>query len=216
MLLMNTMRMSSSPMAMPSGMTLVAASSRMRMEATTAPTARANGHHARQGRGLRGVVAQGHSGPGQHDELEVAARAPEQGGGGQRNLPQLVAPQAAVAGPEVGQQGQLRWPARCAKGRCAGGAFPRPVCGMRVLNQAATMYTRISAAMADSAAVSTPVSIRGMSMLSSSTDRCCPHQLPAQQHAQDDGGNRQPLDPAVGLDQLRRGQQLGQDAVLGG
>jgi hypothetical protein len=41
------------------------------------------------------------------------------------------------------------------------------------------------------------------------------HQLAAQQHAQDDGGNGQAFDPAIGLDQLRRRQQLGEDAVLG-
>ncbi|MNU06876.1 hypothetical protein D3C72_2522240 [compost metagenome] len=39
MLLMNTMRISNSPMPMPSGITLVAMSRRMRMDATTAPTA---------------------------------------------------------------------------------------------------------------------------------------------------------------------------------
>jgi hypothetical protein len=41
------------------------------------------------------------------------------------------------------------------------------------------------------------------------------HQLAAQQDAQDDGGDGQALDPAVGLDQLRGRQQLGEDAVLG-
>jgi hypothetical protein len=41
-------------------------------------------------------------------------------------------------------------------------------------------------------------------------------ELAAQQHAQDDGSDGQPLDPAVGLDELRGRQQLGQDAVLGG
>jgi hypothetical protein len=42
-----------------------------------------------------------------------------------------------------------------------------------------------------------------------------PHQLAAHQHAQNDGGDGQPLDPAIGLDQLGGRQQLGQDAVLG-
>ena len=42
------------------------------------------------------------------------------------------------------------------------------------------------------------------------------HQLTAEQHAQDDGGNGQALNPAIGLDQLGRGQQLRQNAVLGG
>ena len=41
------------------------------------------------------------------------------------------------------------------------------------------------------------------------------HQLAAQQDAQDDRGDGQALDPAVGLDQLRGRQQLGEDAVLG-
>ena len=39
MLLMNTIRISSSPIAMPSGITRVAMSRRMRMDAATAPTA---------------------------------------------------------------------------------------------------------------------------------------------------------------------------------
>jgi len=43
-----------------------------------------------------------------------------------------------------------------------------------------------------------------------------PHQLPAQHHPHDDGGDRQAFDPAIGLDQLRRRQKFGQDAVLGG
>ena len=43
-----------------------------------------------------------------------------------------------------------------------------------------------------------------------------PDELPTQQNAENDGRNGQALDPAVGLDQLRRGQQLGQDAVFGG
>ena len=41
-------------------------------------------------------------------------------------------------------------------------------------------------------------------------------QLAAEHHAEDDRQDRQALDPAVGLDQLRVRQQLGQDAVLGG
>jgi hypothetical protein len=59
--------------------------------------------------------------------------------------------------------------------------------------------------MAASAAVSMPVSIMGMSNGQQQLPTDVPHQLPAQQHAQDDGGNGQPLDPAVGLDQLRGG-----------
>ena len=43
-----------------------------------------------------------------------------------------------------------------------------------------------------------------------------PHQLPAQQDAQNDGADGQALDPAIGPHQLRGGQQFGQDAVLGG
>jgi hypothetical protein len=39
------------------------------------------------------------------------------------------------------------------------GRISTPVSGMRVLNQAARAYTRISTAMAASAAVSMPVSI---------------------------------------------------------
>jgi len=42
------------------------------------------------------------------------------------------------------------------------------------------------------------------------------HQLAAQQHAQNDRANRQPLNPAVGFDQLRGRQQFGQNAVFGG
>ena len=42
-----------------------------------------------------------------------------------------------------------------------------------------------------------------------------PDQLAAKQHTQNDGGNRQTLNPAIGLDQLRGRQQLGQDAVFG-
>ena len=41
------------------------------------------------------------------------------------------------------------------------------------------------------------------------------NQLAAQQHPQDDGADRQPLNPAIGAHQLRGRQQLGQDAVLG-
>ena len=41
------------------------------------------------------------------------------------------------------------------------------------------------------------------------------YQLPAEQDAQNNGRNRQALNPAVGFNQLGRRQQLGQDAVLG-
>ena len=41
------------------------------------------------------------------------------------------------------------------------------------------------------------------------------NQLATEQHAQNDGANGQALDPAVGLDQLRGRQQLGEDAVFG-
>jgi len=40
-------------------------------------------------------------------------------------------------------------------------------------------------------------------------------ELAAEQHAEQDGGNGQALDPAVGLDELRVRQQFGQDAVFG-
>ena len=40
------------------------------------------------------------------------------------------------------------------------------------------------------------------------------HQLPANQYAQDDGCNGQAFNPAIGFDQLRGGQQFGQDAVF--
>jgi hypothetical protein len=68
--------------------------------------------------------------------------------------------------------------------------------------------------MADSAALSTELHPRQIERQQVRRHRG-PHQLPAQQHAQNDGGDRQPLDPAIGLDQLGRRQQLGQDAVLG-
>jgi hypothetical protein len=38
-----------------------------------------------------------------------------------------------------------------------------------------------------------------------------PDELAAEQHAEDDRADRQPFDPAVGLDELRVRQQLGQD-----
>ena len=49
-----------------------------------------------------------------------------------------------------------------------------------------------------------PVSIIGMSKPEQHGRTDWPDQLPAEQHAQDDRGDRQALDPAVGLDQLRR------------
>ena len=42
------------------------------------------------------------------------------------------------------------------------------------------------------------------------------YQLPTEQYAQDDGGNCQTFDPAIGFDQHGGGQQLSEDAVLGG
>ena len=64
------------------------------------------------------------------------------------------------------------------EGSARRGRISTPVCGMRVLNHAASAYTAISAAMAASAGVSTPVSISGRSKPSSMPDSCCPTSWP--------------------------------------
>ena len=71
------------------------------------------------------------------------------------------------------------------------------------------------AEMAASGAVSMPRSTIRQVQRQQQRRQVRAHELAAEQHAQDDGADGQALDPAVGLDQLRRRQQLGEDAVLG-
>ena len=61
-----------------------------------------------------------------------------------------------------------------------------------------------------------PVSMRGMSMASSTLGHRPADQQAAEKYAENDRGDGRALDPAVGDHQLPRRQQLGEDAVLGG
>ncbi len=167
----------------------------------------ADGHHAAEVGGLRGAVAQRCRGPGEQDDAQIARHTPEQRGRGQRDLAQLVLPQARVAGSEVAHQLQRavrQWLQRrlgardveiedgghqVQKNQAADGGFGRGVyAGIEERDVDAQQHGR----------------------------ELRPDQLAAQQDAQNDGGDRQALDPAIGLDQLRGWQQLGEDAVLGG
>ena len=191
---MKFIRMISTPIAMPIGMTLVAMSSRMRTEATMAPTAVPMRHHAAQRRGLRGAVAQRRGAPGQDDVAQVAAHAPEQRGGGQRDLAQLVAPQPRVAGPEVGHQLQrvLRHGPHLDAGQRNAQVEP----GRQRVDEDQDEDGRFGRR------VDAGVDQRDVERQQAAGDRAA-HELAAQQDAQDDGGDGQALDPAVGLDQLR-------------
>ncbi len=167
----------------------------------------ADGDHARERRRLGGVVGQRGGRPGQHDELQVAAGAPEEGGGGQGDLPELVAPEAVVAGPEIGEQRQrvARHGAHFDTGVRNAGVEP----GGGEIDGDERGDGRLGRG------VHAGVHERDVHRQQPSGDVGA-HQLAAQQHAQDDGGDREALDPAVGLDQLRGRQQFGEDAVLGG
>ena len=166
----------------------------------------ADGHHADQRRRLRGLVAQRHRCPGQHDVAQIARNAPEQGGGGQRDLAQLVRPQPRVAALEIAHQAeqavgdrlQRRFRARDAQvegsGQCIQGDHRRDGRFGRCINSGVD-----------------PRQIEGQQVAGDAVA----DQLPAEQDAEDDRQDGQTLDPAIGLDQLRVGQQLGQDAVLG-
>ena len=170
------------------------------------PGRRAQRHHAHQAGRLRGAVGQRRARPGQHDVAHVARHAPKQRGGRQRHLPQPVAPQQRVAAPEIGQQRQ----------RVARHGVHLHACFRNVQVEPGRQHVhqrqRGNGGVRRAAQAQR---LRGGHLQQPLRNRR-PHQLPAQQHAQDDGADRQPLNPAVGPHQLRRRQQLGQDAVLGG
>ncbi len=138
----------------------------------------------------------------------LPADAPEQRGGGQRDLAQLVAPQARVAV----RRSRAPAPAGCRGSGCNGALGARDV---QVEHRGDRRRAPRSIAIAASGGVSMPVSMNGKSKRQQHGATRLAHQLPAEQDAQDDRGDGQALDPAVGLDQLRRRQQLGEDAVLG-
>ncbi|KAF5299024.1 hypothetical protein FQA39_LY19198 [Lamprigera yunnana] len=173
---------------------------------------RTNGHHAHQRRRVRGAVAQRHGAPGQHDVAQIARHAPEQGGGGQRDLAQLVPPQAVVALPEIRQQRQD-----------VGKQAARRVLAQRHQRGAGARNVDVEPGRdrvkntdhADGrfgGQVDRGVDARHIPGQQPARNRRA-HQHPAQQHAQDDGGDRQTLDPAIGAHQLAGRQQLGQDAL---
>ena len=162
---------------------------------------------ADQRRGLRRRVAERRRGPGEHDHAQVARDAPEQRRRRQRDLAELVVPQARVAVREVAHQ-----QAHAVRDSGCSGASVR---GMRRLNSAATTYRQTITAIAASGAVAMPVSNIGRSNASSWREITWPTSWPPSSDAEDDRQDRQALDPAVRLDELRVRQQLGQDAVLG-
>ena len=63
--------------------------------------------------------------------------------------------------------------------------------------------------------VSMPVSMTGKSKASRGLGDLRLDQRAAEDDAEDDGADREPLDPAVGDDQQARRQVFGEDAVLG-
>ena len=173
---------------------------------------RAQGHHPDQGRSLRGAVAQRHRGPGEHDIAQVARNTPKQRGGGQRNLPQLVAPQAPIALPKIDQQ---RAHAAAAALPFGGRKPKRHQLGIGAWNaQVEQRRQAIDQDQHHQGSLRWRVHAGQPQTQQIRRDRR-PDQLAAQQYAQDDGGNGQPLNPAVGTYQLRGGQQLREDAVLG-
>jgi len=166
----------------------------------------ANGHHAHQRRGLRGAITQRGGGPGQHDVAQVARHAPEQRGGGQRDLAQLVVPQAGVAVAEVAHQRDHAVRQRLQRGFGARNLQVEQG-GDRVEqdHRRDGRFGRGVNAGVDQRQVHAEQHRRDFGA----------NNLAAQQHAHDDGADGQALDPAIGLHQLRGRQQLGQDAVLG-
>ena len=163
--------------------------------------------HADQAGGLGGAVAQRRSSPGQHDVAQVAADAPEQRGGRERDLAQAVAPEPAVAGPEIGQQRERV--ARHVTWRDTGQRDAGIEPGRRQIhkNQDANSGFRCG--------INAGGDEREIKRQQRTGDHRA-HQLATQQHTQNDGGNRQAFNPAVGFDELGSRQQLGQDAVFGG
>ncbi len=167
---------------------------------------RTQDHHAGQVGRLHRAVAQRRRRPGEDDHPQVAEHAPQQRGGGQGDLAQLVGPQPCIALGEVThqrqrvgrQRPQRRLGARNAQVEGSGDHVDQHHGRDRRLGRG----------------VDAGVEEREVQPQQHAR-QARPDQLAADQDAQDDRRDRQPLDPAVGLDQLRRRQQLGEDAVLG-
>ena len=146
--------------------------------------------------------------------LEVAARAPEQRGGGQGNLAQLVAPQPRVARPEIGQQRD-----QVAHEAVVRVAAQRPHLDTGVRDAGVEPGRQhVHADQHRDRGCGRRVDARvdeGEVEGQQAARHRVAHQLAAQHDAENDRGDGEALDPAVGLDQLRGRQQFGEDAVLG-
>ncbi len=84
------------PIAAPIGSTPTEPRSDTRRAASTAPSGDAEGDHALQHGRLRQIEAEGMRRPVDDDELERRARTPEEGGGGERDLAEAVAPEEGL------------------------------------------------------------------------------------------------------------------------
>ena len=115
---------------MPSGITLVAVSSRMRIEATIAPTAVPRATTPPSDGGLRGAVAQGRGAPGQDDVAQVARLTPQNS--------VVVASEIWPSLSRHRRELQVQKSGTSSSGFFGIGRISTPVCGMRVLNQAAS------------------------------------------------------------------------------
>ena len=193
---------------MPSGMTPVARSSLHHHRRDDGADRGADRHHADQARGLRGAVAQ-----------RAPRPRPARCSAGCRRRPRTAWSWPARSGPACRTtaarcSARSRAPAASGPGTigCSGGVGARDA---QVEQRGDHVQRTTIAAIAASGGVSMPVSMQRQVEAEQHGATLGPDQLAAEQHAQDDRADGQALDPAVGLDQLRRRQQLGEDAVLG-
>ena len=194
------------PMTMPYGMTLRRLVEPHAQRGDDRAGGGADGDHADERRGLRRRVAERRRRPGEDDHAQVARDAPEQRRRRQRDLAELVVPQARIAVREVAHQHadaarqrlQRRFGARDAQVEERGDDVERDDDRDRRLGRRADAGVEHR-------------HVEGEQVLRDDAAE----QLAAEQDAEDDRQDRQALDPAVRLDQLRVRQQLGEDAVLG-
>ena len=166
----------------------------------------ADGDHALQHRGFGEVEAECHLGPLDDDELQGRASAPEQCRDGQRNLPQLVAPEQGEAVVEFVDQIE------------------------RILLERLVIDAGIRHVEVEDSGDQIKDTDDGDGHFADGIDACVDQRKveskqrlgnargdehAADDDAEDDGDDCQTLDPAVGDDQQAVRQVFGQDAVLG-
>ncbi|MNS93312.1 hypothetical protein D3C72_1274770 [compost metagenome] len=167
----------------------------------------ADGDHAHQAGCLVERHVQRLFGPFQHDQLQGGACAPEQGRYGQGDLAQLVFPQDGIAIGKIGNQfDRIAFLVRIHAARVGNLQVGQGCQRINAHYHAQGCFRLAGDARIDQGNVDGQQHVGYVAA----------DERAAHDGAEDDGGDGQAFDPAIGRHEFFRRQQFRQDAVLGG